>query len=228
MQSIPEPAKRKALLALFGLANRDLGCALPSQLRIKSRMVEAGYDVDIYVYDMIPAKGELVDGLPWTSGTRQHIATYYESDSMEFVDKRIGEICREDRHRCLFKQYAGQTMLQAHRGMWSEAQVAKFIKKAQRRTSYDVVIALGSDFLLVKNINAKDLQHIESKTENIDGKLLFVSANNHALGLTNGIYVGSPDAVRTVLNPNISGLVQAPSQATAIILMDSFLTMRPC
>jgi len=63
-------SSKRALLALYGLQNRDHGCAWASHLHVREELESMGYTVDMFVYEIGPDSNN-VDGVPWSSGSLQ-------------------------------------------------------------------------------------------------------------------------------------------------------------
>lgn len=80
---------RHALLALYGVQNRDHGCAWASHQRVREALESMGYQVDVLVYEMRPDAANKLDKVPWHFGSLRHRGIqFYRSDSLSQVDKK--------------------------------------------------------------------------------------------------------------------------------------------
>jgi hypothetical protein len=193
-----------AVFALYGAQNRDLGCAWPMQKQnIVDVLVQMGYDVDIFVLEM--GNDTVLDGVPFKAGSRRSIADIYEFVSVQDVDRSLSTFCNIsaaclDRGyelqdcKCtykkeLYKEIFAGTIQFAWRQLWQESAVADFL----RSSSYDLAVAMESSIYPPTPIATTDIARIQKG-------LVLRTANNDAGGYTNGLYVGKPQDMASIMS----------------------------
>lgn len=201
--SLEQP--KRALLAIYGLQNRDQGCAVPSHLLLRDNLRSAGFHVDIFVYEMKPQMGDMIDGVSWSFGSLQNISTIYQSESTSVVDESIFSKCGgEDMPSCRFYKYGDHDpryqpplLIQALRQLYSEQVVARYLK-LQAQDKYQVVVAVGSDIYFRHGIAKIDIRQAAQVREHLTW--LYVSPNCYCGGYTNGFYMGNMSAVALAMD----------------------------
>ena len=64
--AIEPSGKARVVVALYGIQNRDRGCAWASQQKnVINVLRQQNLDVDIFRYDLMPADGDIVDKIVW-------------------------------------------------------------------------------------------------------------------------------------------------------------------
>jgi len=190
-------SKEKALLAMYGLQNRDHGCAWASHLHIREALQSMGYQVDMFVYDMRPDTGERVDGVSWSSGTLQNESNvHYEWEKMSAIDAKIKHKCGERLHRCSKRfsrdsRYVYPGIIKALRQLYAENYVANFLDSVMER-EYKLVVAVASDIMVLQDISRTQIIPVPNNT-------LFVSGDGNYGGYTNGLYIGNVRVVSSVM-----------------------------
>lgn len=191
--------KADALLAIYGLQNRDHGCALSSHLGIRDALQSMGYTVDLLVYEMRPHSGTEVDRVIWSSGSLQDkVNATYRWEDMSAVDAKIQQRCGEKLHRCAQthgdKRYQYPGVLFAARQLHAENYVAHFLDSVIER-NYALVVAVASDIVVIPKMSRADIIRLIHAPSNT----LFVSGDGDYGGYTNGLYVGTTSAVSSVM-----------------------------
>jgi len=189
-----------ALLALYGLQNRDNGCATNSHIRIRRKLREYGFTVDTFVYEMEPDKNSNVDNRRWLSNSARNLSTYYQVETVEAVDQRIRSVCGSQSENCVYgrsrkaspdPRYQMPLVMFALRQLAAENVVANFINAQPK--SYDIVVSIALDLWLARPIIDVDLQLAASRN------VLIVSGEGAYGGHTNGFYMGRPKTVATAM-----------------------------
>jgi hypothetical protein len=183
------PWPTRALLALYGLQNRDHGCAWPSQKRsIVAQLAESGFAVEVLRFELKPELPAQVDGADWYAGDMLP-SDFYESANYSRVDQSLpavnctAVIADLSSEHCRYrKSYTPATVKNAQRQLFAENEVAKFMQLHEGR--YAVAVALGSDVYVPQPIAAAD---ISSLTDGPTGQV-YTTMNNDAGGYTNGLY----------------------------------------
>jgi len=220
--AVDGPSQKRALLALFGLQNRDHGCAWPSQSRNAGDALRAqGFEVDVFRFEVVPVNNAgdiiIVDNAEWQAPAERLPCDFYSSANYTEIDAKTHARCFDTateqelkdprggaalNGRCTYRTqgYPPGTVTNALRQLYSEKQVAKFLREHDGR--YDIAIVLGSDVFLPKPIAAADIAAaLEPGADEI-----FVTQNNDGgsqrtgAGYTNGFYLGTPAALIHVLS----------------------------
>lgn len=200
-------SSKRALLALYGLQNRDHGCAWTSHLHLREALESMGYTVDMFVYEIGP-DSKRVDGVPWSSGSLQdklHDNRFYHWENMSDVDAHIQQKCGSKLHLCAQTRtphdpvstdprYQYARVLYALRQLHAENRVAHFLDSGMGH-NYELVVAVASDIVVLQNISRNDAIDLSMVPE----KTLFVSGDGNFGGVTNGLYMGSAEVVRSVM-----------------------------
>ena len=197
----------RALFALYGVLNRDNGCAWPSQQQsVVTPLIQAGYAVDIYTLDIIGL--QTIDGVPSQLPTSGRGAKFAERISVDVIDRENVAFCKTV--RCAFRpsydEYPG-LVTRALRQLWLEQHVSKFIRSTNN--TYQVVVAMENSIYLKHPIAASDFTAAQKRA------IMLRSGNNDAGGYTNGLYVGSPDILVRVMNRRIAPLFPEPNDYEA-------------
>ena len=193
----PDPSNAKtqdgrALVALYGAQNRDLGCAFNNtQSNLHLPLLRMGYSVDVFVLEMSGLS--TMDSVPFVPGTLQNYATAYRNISVSDIDARIDRFCLKARckYRPDYDRYPG-LVRRAIRQLWMESEVARFIKSNANR--YKIVCAMESSIWLPFQITAGDIDSAISSNN------VLRSNNNDAGGYTNGLLLGAPQPLATVMS----------------------------
>ena len=197
-------ARSRAVFALYGAQNRDLGCAWPMQKHnIVDILTRMGYNVDIFVLEM--GNDTVLDGVPFKAGSRRSIADIYEFASVQDVDRSLSTFCNISAAclergyklqdcKCTYKKalckeiFTGKILF-AWRQLWQESAVADFL----RSSSYDLAVAIESSIYSPTPLAATDINRIQRG-------LVLRAANNDAGGCTNGLYVGKPQDIGALMS----------------------------
>jgi hypothetical protein len=188
------PKKAAAVVALYGVAGRDHGCAWPSQdQNLVGALQGLGYTVDILRFELVPSEGDLVDGAAWHAANTSVLpCDYYRSATFREADAAVQALCNKA-HSGLCKYMGSTNATYALRQLYSESRVGQMLQNHSRQ--YDVAVVLGSNIYLPRPLEAVDVATAARE----DSREVFVSKNNGPQGITSGFYVGHPTTLLPIL-----------------------------
>ena len=184
--------KKRALVALYGVQNRALGCAFNNtHHNLRLPLIEMGYSVDVYVLEVIGLTN--MDSVPFVFGTLLNEATIYKNVSVEQVDAHTKHFCQSAscKYRPDYDKYPGLVQ-RALRQLWLESEIANFVRA--NANSYDIAVAMESSIWLPFSITRADVDTV------LSSKTVLRSDNNDAGGYTNGLLLGAPSPLAATMS----------------------------
>ena len=142
---------KRVVVALYGIQNRDRGCAWPSQQKNVIEVLKAkGFAVDVFRFDLMPADGDVVDKIAWHPRTEPLPSTFYKKSSLTEVDTKVSDICKNQ--QCRYRpNYDAVTTMHAKRQLFSEFKVGSFLR--QHKDQFEAAVVIGSDILNSKMVD---------------------------------------------------------------------------
>ena len=193
----PPLQRKRVLVALYGLQNRDRGCAWPSQQRNVVDVLEGGgFAVDIFRYELLPPDGSNVDEIRWHPPSPRLPADFYRNNTYAQADKAVDAMCANI--QCTYRLWGSYSrpsvVTNAKRQLYTEWQVGRYLQAHAGR--YDAAVALGSDIYVPRKISLFDIATAVNVSKNAS---VFTTRNNDAGGYTNGFYLGGAQVLTRVL-----------------------------
>lgn len=182
--------QKTCTLCLFGVINRGIIAWTTIKRRIYNVLVEAGYTVKVFVYNL-DVGTQPVDGVVLSQDLSNFpfVEYQHQSEKQADVDVKIDTLCRKE--RCRFRaDYKPVTVRNALRQLYSEKRVGDFLAE----DNSDIAIVCGPDFYIANDINTKHVR--DAMTCNC----VYTSQVNDAQGYTNGFYIGKPKNVARIMN----------------------------
>lgn len=150
-----------------------------------------GYAVDLLVLEM--HENTELDSVPFVAGSLSNEATFYTNVSIQTIDTLIGRFCQKTqcKYRPNYDNYPGLVQ-RALRQLWLESEIAKFLAKSANK--YDVAVAMESSIWLAFSLAPSDVKLA------ISSNTVLRSNNNDAGGYTNGLLLGAPHLLASVMS----------------------------
>eukprot|EP00854_Cymbomonas_tetramitiformis_P018061 gene18061-21512_t len=162
-----------------------------------------GYQVDEYVFDLVPPPDALVDGLVLSRSFDVHDAdgrtkvfeddcTIFEQVMQVDADQYIQNNNFKNARFQFGSGYDRKTIQNAFRQLYSEYMVASFLRR--HATRYAAAVVISSDVLITDSISIHDVREAE-----LNPSIAFTSYNNDGSGYTDGFYLGHLDALVPIM-----------------------------
>jgi hypothetical protein len=182
---------KRAAVALFGIRNKDHGCAWPSQeLNIVGALRQSGFEVEILRFELVPPERDQVDGASWYDDGDSLPSDCYSTASYSEMGAALPTLCG-------FKEGVAANGIPVPSStsamLYSEYRVGLVLQNHSRR--YDVAVVLASDMYVPRELARGD---IAAATEEGGGHVLASKNDNH--GINSGFYVGRPAALLPILS----------------------------
>ena len=176
---------------LFGLQNRDLGCAWSSQQRqIILALKNQNFHVHLHVIELKPLPGDLIDGLTAVPGSLAYVADSYRELEYSQVLAEQHIFCRDVDCRFFKKTVGWQRQTYSIISLVLERYVSEFLSTRSDNLS----VVLGTDFY-VQNPLLTDVERCLD-----DSNIVLICGNNPDEGFTDGFYVGAPKTLARITN----------------------------
>lgn len=187
-------AKRRAFLGIFGVAQRSRGCADETHRKHILRVLERqGYQVHVYVIELVPGVDEMVDGVRWTHSNCSTEHDVCETITSPEIEKVVREVCAKV--VCKYRSdYSEVTIQNAVKSLYLEYKVALYLRN--HLDTFDIAFSISSDIWLPRDVDEDDIKRVV----NMSDANLFTTQNNDAQGYTNGFYMGKPRPLQTIMS----------------------------
>ena len=210
--------KKKALLAVFGVASRSTRHTWPQVKKMIITPLQADYDVDLYVFNNQLDNVATLDGYPVQKSGRDLFdgvdsVTYHEmfqsQIDIELAQKYPRNTLLPGLYRSWFAQLRSQkrqdefhrTAHNAMRQFYAEQTVSDYL--SQTTSQYDLVVAITADLY---PLLALDMDQIHAYLRQDERVILMapyadkVKYNKALPEITNGFYIGSQTIVAKAMS----------------------------
>jgi len=181
--------RKTCILCLFGVISRGREAWPTIKQRIYDVLVEDGFDVKVFVYNLDIGR-QPVDGVRLNHDLTDLPFDYQlESKKQVDVDAYIDAMNAPTASTCTFRGYTQKQSRNALRQMYSENAVGTFLTTHDA----DIAVVCGPDFYIANDIN---INHIRAA---MTCSSVYISQVNPSGGYTNGFYFGKPKNVARIM-----------------------------
>ena len=183
----------RVAICLFGVIARSIRRTWASiEAHVVKPLQASAAEVQLYVFNNDVGENATVYGVKLSlEDVRLVPHHHFEQRTQASIDEEVARRCATA--RCRFRaDYSDRDAQNALRQLFAEARVGEFLRG--HVAHFDVAVVIGPDILLPLPL---PLRHVELAA--VHENVVYTSMQNDADGYTDGLYIGRPKTVATVL-----------------------------